>query len=97
MHVHYHACDGSWRTASAGYMLGNGLASYAEGEGFVLLYPQAAQGGDLQGCWDWYGATGESTFDTRAGIQLAMVVKMLELVGVESPGRSAVSQRGNLN
>lgn len=30
VHVHYHPCGGNWKEVSLGYMLGSGLAAYAE-------------------------------------------------------------------
>ena len=77
VHVHYHPCDGSWRKNSAAYMLQSGLAAYAEGSGMVILHPQAQMDGPLNGCWDWYGATG-ADYDTRRGVQLRMVMTMIE-------------------
>jgi len=77
VHVHYHGCDSSWRKASATYMLTNGLAAYAEGSNLVVIFPQAAEGGSLAGCWDWWGRTGRDSFDTRRGVQLELVMAML--------------------
>ena len=78
VHVHYHPCDSSWRKASGGYMLYNGLASLAEGSGLVIVFPQAADGGLLNGCWDWYGATGRDSFDTNRSVQLNLAMAMLD-------------------
>jgi hypothetical protein len=75
MHIHYHCCGCNWRVLSSSYMLQNGLAQYAEGEGIVLIFPQAST--ESGGCFDWDGATGLDTFDTRAGVQLRLAISMM--------------------
>ena len=63
---------------SSSYMLGNGLAEYAEGAGLVILFPQASTRGPFgSDCWDWSGATGADSFDTRASVQLGLALSML--------------------
>ena len=79
VHVHYHPCTGNWEYLNTSYMLETGLAAYAESNGIVLLYPQAATarpGDDDPGCWDWYGGI-DGKFDTKQGVQIATVVAMV--------------------
>lgn len=37
-------------------MLQNAIAAYAEGNGFVIMYPQSMGKNNpaTDGCWDWY-------------------------------------------
>jgi len=78
VHVHYHNCGGSYRAVSTSYFLENALPAYAEANGMVILYPQAAHSPNPTGagCFDWFGATNDA-FDTRAGVQLGMVAAMI--------------------
>jgi len=44
----------------------------------VVLYPQSANTNNPAGggCWDWYGAVGP-LFDTRSGVQLNWLLRMM--------------------
>lgn len=77
IHVHYHPCGGNWQETSLGYMLGSGKAAYAESNAIILLYPQASVAGPWGGCWDWAGSATGTEFDTRHGVQLSAVMRML--------------------
>ena len=82
IHVHYHPCGGSWRVLSLSYMLENALPAYAETNDLVLLYPQSSAGGDNpvgNGCFDWFGATGEA-FDSRSSVQINTVLNMMTML-----------------
>jgi len=76
-HVHYHPCGGSFRFVGVSYMLQNGMAAYGESSNIVTLHPQASRRGIYgANCWDWCGKT-SADFDTRGGLQLNMVLRML--------------------
>lgn len=78
IHVHYHACGGGWRDVSTTYMLENALPAYAEGNKFVIIYPQSSKANnpETDECFDWSGYT-TPLFDTRQGIQLNTVLNMI--------------------
>ena len=42
VHVHYHGCGGSYRDMGYGYMLGNGLAAYAEANHMIIVCVELA-------------------------------------------------------
>ena len=76
-HIHYHPCGGSFRFVGLSYMLQNGMAAYGESSDIVTLHPQASRHGIYGGnCWDWCGET-SADFDTKGGLQLNMVLRML--------------------
>ena len=73
VHVNYHGCGGGGPTVveNAGY------TEHAEMNDVIVLFPQAASGpGNPNGCWDWTGVTG-SAFDTRGGVQIGTVVRLI--------------------
>ena len=49
LHIHYHPCGGGYRDLSTNYMLGTGLAAYAETNDIVIFHPQTA--GCDGSCW----------------------------------------------
>ena len=87
IHVHYHPCGGSYHSVGTAYMLQNALPEHAEGTGIIVLYPQAqaARNPVGEGCFDWYGATGDA-FDTPQGRQLQFVQALIVGVGELTEG-----------
>lgn len=79
VHVHYHGCGGEGGDSS-----GWGLNGYAESNGMIVVYPQAAQDPVLnpRGCW-WEGIeegmpAPPDGWDTRGGTQLAVVTRIVD-------------------
>lgn len=62
-----------------------GYDTWAENNHLVILYPQAVSipGKNPNGCWDWWGYTGEN-FATQQGVQLSAIRAM---VGQLTSGR----------
>ena len=62
------------------FVRNSGLASWAESNNIVLLFPQAIKADvpvNPKGCWDWWGYSG-ADYATRFGPQMATVHTMAE-------------------
>lgn len=76
LHVHYHGCGGAV-SGTGSTLLWVELPYWAESNGIVILYPQAvATAGNENGCWDWWGFTGDE-FDSHTGVQINTVMTMI--------------------
>jgi poly(3-hydroxybutyrate) depolymerase len=84
VHVAFHGCRQSTSFVGQAFVKDAGYNEWAEANDIVVLYPQAAKSLMMplnpQGCWDWWGYTGED-YATRKGPQLLTVRGMLAALG----------------
>lgn len=92
VHVHYHGCSWGAQVMGVEIIRRMGLLEWAEAAGIVIVFPQASNSLDWEGCWDWTGLTSK-LFDTRRGPQLQTVMSLLSdlprLIGSNGPAYQA--------
>ena len=78
VHVAFHGCRQTVGDIGDQYVRDAGYNRWADGNGIVVLYPQARRVPltNPNGCWDWWGYTGVA-YPTKAGPQMAAVRAML--------------------
>jgi len=88
VHVHYHGCSWGAEVMGVEIIRRMGLLEWAEAAGIVMIFPQASDSIDWEGCWDWTGETSK-LFDTQQGPQLQTVMSLLSdlprLIGHSGP------------
>lgn len=76
VHVSFHGCNQYAETVGMAYVEQTGLNQWADSNNMVVVYPQTQSSLVMplnpQGCWDWWGYTGEN-YATRSGKQLNAV------------------------
>lgn len=78
IHVAYHGCGQNRAAVGDSFVNGAGFARWADANRIVVLYPEAAASFvNTQGCWDWWGYTGQD-FLTRKAPQIVAVRRMLD-------------------
>lgn len=79
VHVHYHGCGaGSWAERTE-WNSEVDLNEYAEANGIVVIYPQAALlPGDQADCWNWNWEDTDPHYDTYSSVQLRTVAALVE-------------------
>ena len=81
VHVAFHGCAQNRMTVGEDFARESGLARWADTNKLIVLFPQTATlPTNPQGCWDWWGYTGEN-FLTRDAKQVVAVDRMLERLG----------------
>ena len=93
LHVAFHGCRQSEDWIDDAFFRHAGYNEWAEANGIVVLYPQVGRLGTLwpnpQGCWDWWGYTGDD-YDRRSGAQIAAIKAMIDqLTGATVRGQAA--------
>jgi poly(3-hydroxybutyrate) depolymerase len=87
VHVAFHGCQQSRASAGDAFVKDSGLTRWAAANRLVVLFPEVTPGAlNPQGCWDWWGYTGED-YLTREGAQVRAVRSMLDQLA--QPVRSA--------
>lgn len=86
LHVALHGCRQGAEAVDDDFVWDGGYNRWAEANRIVVLYPQAAAwtplwdpaglGGNPQGCWDWWGYSGDGYADRR-GPQMRAVRAMI--------------------
>lgn len=95
LHVALHGCRQTEADVGDAFVTKAGYNRWAEANGIVILYPQAAAvrqsvlgialtWPNPRGCWDWWGFTGPD-HATRAGAQIRAIEKMIDQVTGSSP------------
>jgi poly(3-hydroxybutyrate) depolymerase len=86
VHVAFHGCKQSFERVGDAVVEGTGFNRWAETNHVVVLYPQAARDspGNPNGCWDWWGYTGQQ-HATKTGVQTAAVHRMLQALAGGQP------------
>lgn len=88
LHVAFHGCRQYAGAVGDAFVANAGYNDWAAANDIVVLYPQAAPlrqrllgialpWPNPQGCWDWWGFTGND-FDVKSGAQIAAVWAMIE-------------------
>lgn len=80
VHVSFHGCNQNADAVGDAFVANNGLNQWAESNNLVILYPQTKKSTFLplnpQGCWDWWGYTGDDYANAK-GPQLQAVENMV--------------------
>jgi hypothetical protein len=85
VHVAFHGCKQSFERVDDAFVEGAGFNRWAETNHVVVLYPQAHDSpGNPNGCWDWWGYTGQQ-YATKTGVQMAAVHRMLQALAGGQP------------
>jgi poly(3-hydroxybutyrate) depolymerase len=79
VHVVFHGCKQTVEDIQEQYVRRTGYNRWADGNGIIVLYPQARHDpqGNPNGCWDWWGYSG-TDYATKVGPQMAAVRAMLD-------------------
>eukprot|EP01121_Diplochlamys_sp_Union-15-3_P003906 TRINITY_DN1384_c0_g1_i1.p1 TRINITY_DN1384_c0_g1~~TRINITY_DN1384_c0_g1_i1.p1 ORF type:complete len:329 (-),score=35.16 TRINITY_DN1384_c0_g1_i1:89-1075(-) len=80
LHVAFHGCLQSFSVVGDDFVKNAGYNGWAEANNIIILYPQAKASILLlnpNGCWDWYGYTGQN-YATRTAAQILTVKKMMD-------------------
>ena len=84
-HIAFHGCKQTAELVGDAYTVGTGFNRWAETNNIVMLYPQAHDSpGNPNGCWDWWGYTGQA-YATKSGVQMAAVHRMLLALAGQAP------------
>lgn len=91
-HINYHGCtDNTWSERLL-WVDNIDLNEYAEANDIVVVYPQAA--GSVEsgvGCWNWASYEDDPLFDTKHGVQLQTILKLVDHLPDDLPN----AQRGD--
>jgi hypothetical protein len=78
LHISFHGCQQQAERLEARFARGVGLNEWAAANDIVVLYPQISRSlMNPQGCWDWWGYTGDA-YDQRAGRQVTAISAMID-------------------
>ncbi len=81
IHIALHGCLQAAEEISDQYYSKTGYNEWAASNNIIVLYPQVKKSGffysNPNGCWDWWGYTGEDYYN-RDGAQMAALMGMLE-------------------
>lgn len=81
LHVSFHGCKQYAGAVGDAYARGTGLNEYADTNQLVVLYPQTDKSAmapfNPNGCWDWWGYSGEN-YSTKQGPQMAAVKQLID-------------------
>lgn len=92
VHIVFHGCKQyAQKVGDAVYGRG-GYNRWADPNKIIVLYPQTAPVGNeplgnLDGCWDWWGFTGDSEHDfvRKTGRQISAIRKMVDRLAAGAP------------
>eukprot|EP00731_Ephydatia_muelleri_P028561 Em0020g205a len=83
LHIAFHGCLQGREYVGNEYALNAGYVQVAEKNNIIVLFPQVTNkipdGTNPDGCWDWWGYTGED-YSCKLGDQMIAVKKMLDRV-----------------
>ena len=85
--VALHGCLQSYENGAIGnkFMDKAYLNEYADTNAMIVLYPQATAsswtGGNPNGCWNWWGFGGDTSYDVKTGKQMQAIVNMVHALG----------------
>jgi poly(3-hydroxybutyrate) depolymerase len=78
IHIAFHGCAQNRAKVGDAFIKSTGFARWADTNNMIVLFPQTALVAfNPQGCWDWWGYTGQN-FLTRDAAQISAVRKMLD-------------------
>ena len=79
LHISFHGCNQNAKAVGTAYAEQSGLNNWADSNNLLILYPQTKSSMMLplnpQGCWDWWGYTGDD-YATRDGEQIKAVAQI---------------------
>ncbi len=85
LHVSFHGCKQYAGAVGDAYARGTGLNEYADTNQLVVLYPQTDKSAmapfNPNGCWDWWGYSGEN-YATKQGPQMAAVKQLIDALSL---------------
>lgn len=85
IHIAYHGCAQNRQAVGDAFIKGSGFARWADTNKFIILFPEVATTvSNPQGCWDWWGYTGND-YLTRDAAQIVAVRNMLDALKGGSP------------
>ena len=77
VHIAFHGCAQNQQKVGDAFIKESGFARWADTNKLVVLFPQVATTAfNPQGCWDWWGYTGQD-YLTRKAPQIEAVMGML--------------------
>ena len=80
LHVSFHGCKQYAGAVGDAYARLTGLNEYADSNQLVVLYPQADKSVmNPNGCWDWWGYSGED-YATKKGAQMQAVKQLIDVL-----------------
>ena len=87
LHVAFHGCKQSTSSPiKRKFVEHAGYNRWADSNALIVLYPQAFASSSLplnpNGCWDWWGYTDTSNWDTQRGAQIQAVKAMIDRLGM---------------
>ncbi len=81
VHISFHGCNQYADAIGQDYVTKTGLNRWADDNNIVVMYPQTKKSLFMplnpQGCWDWWGYTGDD-YATRDGKQIRAVANMVK-------------------
>ena len=81
LHISFHGCQQNEQTVGTQFVENNGLNNWADANHLVVLYPQTKNSMFMplnpQGCWDWWGYTGND-YANQNGQQIEAVKQIAE-------------------
>lgn len=78
LHAVFHGCRQGLSNLGDQFTTGSGYNDWAATNRVVVLYPQVKAGGtNPNGCWDWWGYSGQA-YLTRDGVQIRAVQAMIQ-------------------
>jgi hypothetical protein len=81
VHIAFHGCAQNRDKVGDAFTHKTGFARWADTNKLIVLFPQVATTlSNPQGCWDWWGYTGNN-YLTRDAPQIVAVRRMLEALG----------------
>ncbi|MFE7409718.1 extracellular catalytic domain type 2 short-chain-length polyhydroxyalkanoate depolymerase [Streptomyces laurentii] len=88
--VALHGCKQGYAYQGFGtrFVEGAHLNEYADTNGMIVLYPQAAPTATLEnpnGCWNWWGYLGDSAYARHGGKQIEAVMRMIGALRGSTP------------
>jgi poly(3-hydroxybutyrate) depolymerase/chitodextrinase len=82
VHVAFHGCMQTQTQIKDAYYAHAGYNQWADTNHIIVLYPQAATSylspSNPNGCWDWWGYNDPASYDTKHGVQMAAIKKMVD-------------------
>ena len=82
VHVALHGCEQSQGKIGDAYYAHGGYNQWADTNHLIVLYPQAVVSNfsptNPKACFDWWGYNDPAAYDTKHGVQLAAIKKMVD-------------------
>lgn len=77
-----HGCAQGYGTVGTAFVDRANLNQYADTNDMIVLYPQAiATAVNPNGCWDWWGYLGATSYPIKGGAQVETVMNMVRRLG----------------